>query len=239
MKSTITSEQRLQFDLEQLEDQNTQDSQTTDPTNWLVGIDEVGYGCFAGPLVVGAVALSVQRFQDDFSNILKTYPDLNKVRDSKKVQEKMRERIKESIIKLSKDSQVFFYAYGESTVDEINRLGMTKAHNLATERALKSLREKSILSHCLIIIDGNKIDECLKKELTTSIIKADDKSFAVGCAAILAKQYRDSLMKALDQELPGYDFATNKGYGTKKHRVALKIIGLTSQHRLQFCKNHV
>jgi ribonuclease HII len=225
-----TAQERLQFDLDQV---------TTQGEEWLIGIDEVGYGCFAGSLVVGAVAINVKSFKENFENTLKEYQNLKKVRDSKKIQEKMREKIKDDLLKLSEGSNLFYYAYGESSVDEINELGMTKAHNLATERALLSLKEKSKLISCLIIIDGNKIDECLKAERISSVVKADDKSFTVGCAAILAKQYRDCMMKFLDQQFPGYDWDSNKGYGTLNHRAALKKLGLTKHHRLKYCKNHV
>jgi ribonuclease HII len=166
------------------------------------------------------------------------------VRDSKKTTEANRALVQSELFKFANEHSILFYSYGEATVEEINTLGMTKSHNLATERALNGLKAQRLKDPDLkpdyrIIIDGNKIDECLKTEPTTCIIQADDKSFTVASASILAKQFRDEQIKKLSQEFPQYHWDKNKGYGTADHRAALKKHGLTPHHRLKYCRNHL
>jgi ribonuclease HII len=215
------------------------DLATSHNVEWIVGVDEVGYGCFAGDIVVGAVAISVSEFLLQWEILTKSYPLLLKVKDSKKTSEKLREEISSFLIDKIANNLKFIYAIGSGTVNEINTLGVTSSHNLATSRAISSLfsQNKNVELSNLIILDGNKIDECLKSMNTITIVQADNKSFAVAAASIIAKVSRDNDMKELSKFHPSYNFESNKGYGTKDHRDAISKFGIINIHRLKYCKN--
>lgn len=206
---------------------------------WIVGIDEVGYGCFAGDIVVGAVAVSKSTLLMNWEKLVKEFPLLLKVKDSKKTSEKLREEINSFLTSGEFSKLDFYHAIGTGKVEEINRLGVTSAHNLATARALKSLLDKKSqigLSN-LIILDGNKIDECLKEKNALCVVKGDDKSFTVAASSIIAKVFRDNEMKKLHGQYSIYNFISNKGYGTKDHTDAIAEFGITAIHRLKYCRN--
>jgi len=204
-------------------------------SNWIIGIDEVGQGCFSGPMVVGAVAVNLDEFSNELTN---QYPDILKVKDSKKLQPTARGIIDLELKKIAEQQKSIFFSIAESSVKEINDFGLTRAHDLATARALNQLKQAvyQLGINPVIIIDGNKIDTCLKNEKTKCVIKADDKSFAVGCASILAKEFRDNLMIELSKEFPKYKWNKNKGYGTEHHRKVIKEEGITIHHRIKFCR---
>jgi ribonuclease HII len=205
---------------------------------WIIGLDEVGYGCFAGDIVVGAAAISVKSLES-LESLIKDHPLLLKVKDSKKITEKVREEIDHFLRNVFSSEVDFYYAVGSGTVDEINNDGVTKSHNKATERAFNSLLKKNPLinSSNLIILDGNKIYECLKSKNSISVVKGDNKSFAVASASIIAKVFRDNEMKNYSKLYPHYNFHKNKGYGTKDHTDAILGHGIINLHRLKYCKN--
>ena len=175
------------------------------------GCDEAGRGCLAGPVVVAAVILP-----KDF-----THPLLN---DSKQVSEKKRDGLKQVIEKVA-----IAYAVGIVDHKEIDVINILNASFLAMHRALDQIKT----SFDSILVDGNKF----KKYKSTEhhcIIKGDAKFLNIAAASILAKTYRDEIMKNLDKEFPVYSWKKNKGYPTKAHRAAIREFGVNKNHRLTF-----
>ena len=190
---------------------------------YIAGVDEVGRGPLAGPVVAAAVILP-----EDF-NILG-------IDDSKKLSEKKREELYEII----KENAV---AYGigmanHEIIDEINILQATKAAmKQAIEKAEEKLAQaegKGALIDC-VLFDAMKIDEVKKPQ--QSIIKGDGKVLAIAAASIIAKVTRDRIMIEFADKYPGYAFEKNKGYGTKAHYEGIGIHGICPIHRKTFLKN--
>ena len=177
------------------------------------GIDEVGRGCLAGPVVSAAV-------------ILKESINLDLLKDSKKISFKKRQEISEHIKSHS------FYSIGVATVDEILDLNILQASLLSMKRALEQLKVKPDL----ILVDGNFAPSGLKNYKT--VINGDEKIKVISAASIVAKVYRDNLMIKLAQEFSNYSWETNFGYGTKAHLESLKKFGITSHHRKGFKPVH-
>ena len=177
------------------------------------GVDEVGRGCLAGPVVSAAV-------------ILKKGINLNLLKDSKKISFKKRQEISEHIKCHS------FYAIGLSSVDEILNLNILQASLLSMKRALDQLTLKPDLT----LIDGNSAPSGLKNYKT--IINGDEKIKVISAASIIAKVYRDKLMIKLAEEFSYYSWEKNFGYGTKAHLEGLKKFGITSHHRKGFKPVH-
>ena len=177
------------------------------------GVDEVGRGCLAGPVVSAAV-------------ILKESVNLNLLKDSKKIGFKKRQVISDHIKSHS------FYAIGLATVDEILDLNILQASLLSMKRALEQLKVKPDL----ILVDGNFAPSGLKNYKT--VINGDEKIKVISAASIVAKVYRDNLMIKLAQEFSNYSWETNFGYGTKTHLESLKKFGITSHHRKGFKPVH-
>lgn len=187
----------------------------------IAGIDEVGRGPLAGPVVAACVIM-------DFNN-----PILG-INDSKKLSKQKREELYDQIINHS-----LFCAIGEAdnkTIDDRNILNATfLAMHSAIEHIQKQILKKNDTLD-LLLIDGNqKIPH--QNIHQKAIIKGDSKSYSIACASILAKVYRDRLMEKMDILYPEYDFASNVGYGTEVHITALKKFGLTPIHRKSFCSN--
>lgn len=179
----------------------------------VAGIDEVGRGPLAGPVVTAAVILNKN---DIFW----------KIDDSKKVKKEDRERLYEEI--MSKAVSVGIGIVDEKKIDEINILEATK---LAMKKAIENLKIKPEL----LLIDAVNLDDIDIKQI--SLIKGDSKSISIACASIIAKVTRDKIMYKYDEKYPGYGFSTNVGYGTEEHRNALKEKGYTEIHRKTFIKN--
>ena len=177
------------------------------------GVDEVGRGCLAGPVVSAAV-------------ILKENINLNILKDSKKISFKKRIEIAEHI-KLNST-----YAIGLATVEEILNLNILQAALLSMKRAIDKLSIKPEL----ILIDGNFAPKGLKNFKT--IINGDEKIKSIGAASIIAKVFRDQLMIKLSEKFHNYAWERNFGYGTKAHMEGLKKFGVTSHHRKSFKPIH-
>ena len=173
------------------------------------GVDEVGRGCLAGPVVSAAV-------------ILKKSVNLDLLKDSKKIRFKKRQEISDHI-KLNS-----FYAVGLASVDEILELNILQASLLSMKRALEQLAVKPDMT----LIDGNFAPKGLKNYKT--IINGDEKIKVISAASIIAKVYRDNLMIKLAEEFTNYAWESNFGYGTKAHLKGLKKFGITSHHRKGF-----
>ena len=173
------------------------------------GVDEVGRGCLAGPVVSAAV-------------IFKKNINLSLLKDSKKISFKKREEISEHIRNNS------YYAIGIASVEEILNLNILQASLLSMKRALKRLSIKPSLT----LIDGNFAPRGLKNFKT--IINGDEKIKVISAASIVAKVYRDKLMIKLSEKYSNYAWDRNFGYGTKAHLEGLKKFGITAHHRKGF-----
>lgn len=182
---------------------------------YIAGVDEVGRGCFAGPVVAAAVILP---------------PGFNatdKINDSKKLSPKIRKELA-TIVK----QHALAYAIAEVSVFVINNVGIGQAAQQAFVNAITSLKIKP--EH--ILIDAFMI-KALQKGNQTAIIHGDGISISIAAASIIAKVYRDELMEKLHESHESYkvyDFFFNKGYGTKKHRDAIGNYGLCDLHRTSF-----
>ena len=177
------------------------------------GVDEVGRGCLAGPVVSAAV-------------ILKETVNLKLLKDSKKIAFKKRIEIAEHI-KLNST-----YAIGLATVEEILNLNILQAALLSMKRAIDKLSIKPEL----VLIDGNFAPKGIKNFKT--IINGDEKIKSISAASIIAKVFRDQLMINLSEKFHKYAWERNFGYGTKDHMEGLKKFGVTSHHRKSFKPIH-
>ena len=179
----------------------------------IAGIDEVGRGPLAGPVIAAAVIL-------DRKNIPEGINDSKKIPKAKRIL--LAEKIKENSI----------YAYGAASEIEIDEINILQASLLAMKRASDRL---SVVPRTTLI-DGNFKPDI--KNNTISIIKGDSKSVSIAAASILAKVYRDEIMLKYSKQFPEYGFQTNSGYGTKEHLSALKNYGITPIHRKSFKPVH-
>lgn len=175
----------------------------------MVGLDEVGYGPVAGPVVVAAVALHEgQQFEG--------------CTDSKLVRSDRREELSAQI-----REECMGWRVAAASTREIERFNVRGAAILAMKRALRGLG----LSVDLVLVDGNPMPELGKHR---SIVGGDRASHSIACASILAKVTRDELMRRLDPRYPAYGWASNKGYRTAHHMQALREHGPTPHHRTSF-----
>lgn len=175
------------------------------------GCDEAGRGCLAGSVYAAAVILP-----DDYQNEM--------LNDSKQLTEKKRYQLREII-----ERDAVAWAVGIVTPEEIDKINILNASILAMHRALDQLKVRPEA----IIVDGNRFKKY--KDLPhTTIVKGDGKYLAIAAASILAKTYRDDYMNGLAKEYPQYDWLSNKGYPTKKHREAIKQYGITPYHRKSY-----
>jgi len=175
------------------------------------GCDEAGRGCLAGSVYAAAVILPPD-YQNDLLN------------DSKQLSEKRRYELREII-----QRDAVAWAVGVVTPDEIDRINILNASILAMHRALDQLTVRPEA----IIVDGNRFKPW-GETLYTTIVKGDGKYLSIAAASILAKTYRDDYMNQLAEEYPQYDWLSNKGYPTKKHRDAIRQYGVTPYHRRSF-----
>jgi ribonuclease HII len=181
--------------------------------NLICGVDEVGRGPLCGPVVSAAVILP-KGFSDP------RIKDSKKIKSPKKMKE-ISDFIKENAIS---------YSIGISSEKEIDEVNILQATYIAMHRAIDGLQ----LRPAKLLIDGNSFrpytgipHEC--------VIKGDDKHIEIAAASIIAKNFRDELMRDLSKDYPDYKWESNSGYGTKDHIDAIKRIGLTPHHRLTFC----
>ena len=175
------------------------------------GCDEAGRGCLAGSVYAAAVILP-----DGYQNEL--------LNDSKQLSEKKRYQLREII-----ERDAVAWAVGIVTPEEIDQINILNASILAMHRALDQLKVRPEA----VIVDGNRFKKYQDLPHTT-IVKGDGKYLAIAAASILAKTYRDDYMNQLAEEYPQYDWLSNKGYPTKKHREAIKQFGITPYHRKSY-----
>lgn len=175
------------------------------------GCDEAGRGCLAGSVYAGAVI-----FPPDYRN-----EELN---DSKQLSERRRNALREVI-----QRDAIAWAVGVVEPDEIDRINILNASILAMHRALDALSVRPEA----VIVDGNRFKPYRDLPYTT-IVKGDGKFLSIAAASILAKTYRDDYMAELARQYPQYDWQSNKGYPTKKHREAIREFGITPFHRRSY-----
>lgn len=185
------------------------------------GCDEAGRGCLAGSVYAAAVI-----FPEDYQN-----EELN---DSKQLTDKKRHALREII-----ERDALAWAVGIVTPEEIDKINILNASILAMHRALDQLKVRPEA----IIVDGNRFKPYTHPQslpsggqgvVHTCVVKGDAKYLSIAAASILAKTYRDDYMDQLAEEYPQYDWKSNKGYPTKKHRAAIKQYGVTPYHRMSY-----
>ncbi|MCT4601812.1 MAG: ribonuclease HII [Marinifilum sp.] len=175
------------------------------------GCDEAGRGCLAGPVFAAAVILPT-----DFSNEM--------LNDSKKLSEKKRYFLRETI-----ETEAIAWAVGIVNHEEIDEINILNASFLAMHRAIDQLKIEP--EH--LLIDGNRFNP-YNNIKHTCVVKGDGKYAAIAAASILAKTYRDDFMIKIHKKFPQYDWSSNKGYPTKKHRMAIREHGISLHHRKSF-----
>lgn len=180
--------------------------------NYIVGLDEVGRGCFAGPVVVGAVVFR------------KNSPLISGVADSKQIKPRQREELAVRI-----KNEALSWSVAEVGVPVINKLGIGQATQMAFRKAVKTLSKPADF----ILIDAFHV-KFLDRKKQQAIKNGDKICGSIAAASILAKVHRDKLMKGLHRKYPLYGFAKHKGYGTKFHQEAIKKYGLSKVHRASF-----
>ena len=181
------------------------------------GCDEAGRGCLAGSVFAAAVILP-----EDYQNEL--------LNDSKQLTDRRRKVLRDVI-----QHDAIAWAVGIVTPEEIDRINILNASILAMHRALDQLTVRPEA----IIVDGNRFKPYFPPHHSsplphTTIVKGDGKYLSIAAASILAKTYRDDYMDQLSQEYPQYDWQSNKGYPTQKHRAAIRQYGVTPYHRRTF-----
>jgi ribonuclease HII len=193
----------------------------------LIGTDEVGRGCLAGPVVAAAVILPDIK---PGSAMAKSLHELN---DSKKLTFPQRERLALIL------QDICIWAIAEASPAEINEINILHASLLAMKRAITELSNKTKTyfddKSTLVLIDGNKTIRDLSLG-QKAVIDGDAKSASIAAASIIAKVYRDRLMINLSQSFPAFNWHRNKGYGSLTHRNALRQLGMTEWHRRVFCE---
>ncbi|MCI5912368.1 MAG: ribonuclease HII [Prevotella sp.] len=175
------------------------------------GCDEAGRGCLAGSVYAAAVI-----FPKDYENAL--------LNDSKQLSAKKRYMLREIV-----ECDALAWAVGIVTPEEIDKINILNASILAMHRALDLLKVRPEA----VIVDGNRFKPYQNLPYST-IVKGDGKYLSIAAASILAKTYRDDYMDGLAEKYPQYDWKSNKGYPTKKHREAIKSFGITPFHRKSF-----
>jgi len=185
----------------------------------VIGIDEVGRGPLAGPVISCACI---------FYDTLINPKNLFFINDSKKLTLKKRQLAIKKIIELKKNKKINF-KLGMASVEEIDQYNILEATKISMRRAVKKLT----LTPTQLIIDGN-IDLELNDFPSKGILKGDEKSFSIAAASIIAKINRDRYMQFLSFQFPDYDWSSNVGYGTKKHIKQIYKKGITIHHRKSF-----
>lgn len=175
------------------------------------GCDEAGRGCLAGDVYAATVILP-----PDFTNEL--------LNDSKQLNESQRYQLREVI-----EQEAIAWAVGIVTAEEIDKINILRASILAMHRAVDALKVRP--EH--LLIDGNKFNPY--PDIThNTVVKGDATYMSIAAASILAKTYRDDYMLRIAKEYPMYDWQSNKGYPTAKHRAAIREYGTTPYHRMTF-----
>ncbi len=190
--------------------------------NFVIGVDEVGYGAWAGPVVVGAAALNISLLPSDL---------LDEINDSKSLSLKKREHIYEYL--LSYSGKGLYFCVHQASNQEVDEMNVRVATQIAMVRAVEGLLgQYPALPWGGILVDGTHAPKFSLK--TQCIVGGDRKCLSIAAASILAKVTRDRLMKKLSGDHPYYAWDKNVGYGTKLHQEGLKSFGPTPHHRMSY-----
>ena len=187
---------------------------------YIIGIDEAGRGPIAGPVAVGVVILPVDAEEE------------SGFRDSKKLAQHKREQIFDDM-RLRRKAGALQFTVSMTSANRIDSIGIVQAVRHAMNRALDRLQARP--EECLVLLDGG-LRAPKKFRYQQTIIKGDEKVYAIALASVAAKVTRDAQMRALGYRFPGYGFEQHKGYGTREHYKALKRIGICGEHRQSFLK---
>ncbi|KKT52758.1 MAG: Ribonuclease [candidate division Kazan bacterium GW2011_GWA1_44_22] len=190
----------------------------------IIGIDEVGAGCLAGPVVACAVGLGAEFFE-------KKWPEISGLRDSKMLSAKRREHFSELLL----NNPLVTFAIGSASPEEIDKINILRATHLAMRRAIEELRikNKELWKNEIVLVDGSRhISELSIPQ--QAIVGGDRRVFVIAAASVIAKVYRDKLMTEFDVQFPEYGLTIHKGYGTKAHCAAIREYGPCSIHRISF-----
>jgi ribonuclease HII len=211
----------------------------------IIAVDEVGMGSLAGPVVVCAVKFGKSFFGENHKN-------LNRLKDSKLLNHRQRERYAKELSGIKGISYKIRYAYPKT----IDRLNIYRAARMAMKRAVLNFQRRgpvaphpaspqitsglagvpsraTPIAKIIVLVDGpHKIPRLSMEQMT--IVKGDRKVFSIACASVLAKVYRDRMMKRYAKRYPDYGFEIHKGYGTKNHYLQLSILGPSDIHRRSF-----
>ncbi len=194
------------------------------PKRLVIGLDEVGRGCLAGPVTVGAVVLPLSLDLPEWTQ---------EIRDSKLLSEAQRESLAPRIREWAAS-----WAIGSASVEEIAQWNILGAVGLAMKRAVDAIVQSLDGSTDFrILIDGNRIPTCFSdsyRQQSLAVVKGDQRCLSVAAASILAKVDRDSLMMDYEKRYPGYGFGVHKSYGTPAHLDAVKRLGVLPVHRAAF-----
>lgn len=208
----MTKEERLNREIKRTEKAMAFDKEYMDEYEYVCGIDEVGRGPLAGPVMAAAV-------------ILPKNCDILYINDSKKLSPKKREEMAKKIEEIA--ISIGYGVVDEKIIDEINILN-------ATKRAMKIAIENLSVKPDFCLIDSVKLDNVSISQ--KSFTKGDEKSMSIAAASIVAKVKRDKYMVEISKKYPEYHFEKNKGYGTKEHIYMLKKYGYSDIHRKTFLK---
>ncbi len=184
-----------------------------------VGVDEAGRGPWAGPVVAGAVLFKNKNLPNEL---------ICGLDDSKKLSAKKREKLYEMLFNEQNNGNLEI-GIGQASAREIDELNILQATFVAMKRAVSQIKTE----HNAVLVDGNQNPKCFNCQ-TQTCIGGDAKSLSIAAASIVAKVYRDRLMKQLAEKYPYYAFEKNAGYGTKAHVEGLKAYGITPEHRLSY-----
>lgn len=184
-------------------------------------VDEVGMGCLAGPVVVCAIAMANAFYS-------KHHKKLHWIRDSKLLRPKDREKFSAELLKEKDLVYALAYCYPK-TIDKLNIYNTAR---FAMRQAVKKLKPNLDLKS-IVLVDGKTKIKGLNME-QMPIVKGDKKVFAISCASIIAKVFRDKMMTRYAKKYPDYGFEKHKGYGTKYHREMLISLGPCAIHRKSF-----
>jgi ribonuclease HII len=191
------------------------------PALHLVGVDEVGRGCLAGPVVAGAVLLPPVI---DYS----LHPWVSEIADSKLLKPAQRERLAPLI-----EAWAPAWAIGVASVEEIDEINIYHASHLAMRRAIEQVLKNVSGAAARILVDGNVVPKNLPAP-ATAIVKGDMQCLSIAAGSIIAKVWRDREMDQYDRIYPEYGFSFHKGYATPKHQAALQEVGACPIHRRSF-----
>ena len=227
----------------------THDRKLVKDRSGIVGVDEAGRGCLAGPVVAGAILLRSSFFRE--AKHRKLTMEIN---DSKQFNEAKREELYDAVIKLA-DKSALIASTGEASVLEIEKHNIVGATCLAMERAMKKLSQKSdglwkpleqsspewfevgckAQQSWIVLVDGRPMKKLPIRH--QGLVKGDSISLSIAMASMMAKVTRDRFMRKLHLEFPNYGFDSNKGYGAPVHLNALLELGPTQHHRPRFIRN--